>query len=185
MKCLVCKQGFEMDYVENELVGVKKGLIKERVRYFFYSYLLHGLNFGKVLDVGCGNNFVLKEFAKVNGKHWVGVDRKKTGNKIVIGDAYNLPFNNNSFDLVFSHMLLEHLDKPMDFVKECSRVSNKYIVVITEKPSNHFWDALDHVRPYTKKSLERLLLVGGFRVVKLFDFPLISSIAVVGEKILD
>jgi hypothetical protein len=49
----------------------------------------------------------------------------------VVGDATNMPFEDNTFDTVISTDVLEHIppDKKDDFVKECIRVAKSYIII--------------------------------------------------------
>lgn len=82
-----------------------------------------------VLDAGCGNgNYVIDELRK-KFKSAVGidVDQKFTSknvclDKVVIGNLDNLPFENNSFDLVVSLWVLEHLQNPNVVFAEINRV---------------------------------------------------------------
>ena len=73
----------------------------------------------KLLDVGCGNgNYLIDE----NRKEiiWaVGIDNVKDAvgkniclDEIVIGDIKSIPFGVNSFDVVVSLWVLEHIDNP-------------------------------------------------------------------------
>src|SRR3954454_1180269 len=70
----------------------------------------------KYLNVGCGNKF---------HKDWTNIDMK-SGSPYVI--AYNLikglPFDNNSFQVVYHSQVLEHIPKEnaAGFIKECFRV---------------------------------------------------------------
>ncbi|MDR3076114.1 MAG: class I SAM-dependent methyltransferase [Synergistaceae bacterium] len=62
------------------------------------------------------------------------MENKFNGLKFVKGDALNMPFENNSFDLVFSSAVIEHVGNiahQTDFVKECYRVSKKYVFITT------------------------------------------------------
>jgi Methyltransferase domain len=56
----------------------------------------------------------------------------------VIGDARRLPFKDNSFDLVFSNSLIDHLytfEGQRCFALECRRVARRYYV---QSPSQRF-----------------------------------------------
>lgn len=45
------------------------------------------------------------------------------------GDIYNLPYKDNSFDLVLSAEVLEHLENPDEALDELKRVSKKYVIL--------------------------------------------------------
>jgi ubiquinone/menaquinone biosynthesis C-methylase UbiE len=90
-----------------------------------------------VLDAGCGEGFILSEFKNRNiGSHLEGIDFSEDA--LDIGrkmfpfldlkkeDIYNLPYEDNSFDLVICTEVMEHLEKPDKVVDEIMRVSKKY-----------------------------------------------------------
>ena len=53
-----------------------------------------------------------------------------------LGDAYELPFADNTFDLVFAGNLLHHLERPVDALREMGRVA-RVGVAICEPNRNH------------------------------------------------
>lgn len=87
----------------------------------------------KVLDVGCGAGFLSNELALQN-LNVTGVDlsadslcvaaRYDKTKKVIyrVADAYYLPFEDKSFDVVTAMDFLEHVDRPGDVIKEFSRV---------------------------------------------------------------
>ncbi len=93
-----------------------------------------------ILDVGCGEGFTLNRLKQRGiGQILAGVEYSKTAIelgrkaypdiKIIQGSIYELPYKNNSFDLVLCTEVLEHLDKPQDALKELIRVSKKYLII--------------------------------------------------------
>jgi len=108
---------------------------------FVESILKMGVNRGKVLDIGCGAGLITAKLAKRNpdfeiigidaSEHMVelaqqvcleerlNLDRKVS---FLVGDAYNLSYPDNYFDIVISHSLLHHLEYPVRFLNEVSRV---------------------------------------------------------------
>lgn len=126
-----------------------------------------------ILDVGCGEGFTLNRLKEHGiGKHLEGVEHsidaislgKKTYPDIKIkqGDIYNLPYEDNSFDLVLCTEVLEHLDNPGRALKELIRVSNKYLVVsvpnepffmlaqlVRGKNWSRFGNDIEHVNHWT------------------------------------
>ncbi len=112
------------------LNGFTKTLIKEVKRIDPVS----------VLDVGCGEGFVLHQLRKNNlGKNLEGIDsmpeaievgKKLHPNlKLRMGDIYKLPYKDNAFDLVICCEVLEHLKQPEKGLKELIRVSKKYVLL--------------------------------------------------------
>jgi len=73
----------------------------------------------RILDVGCGKGFLLYEFSQVvPGAQVVGIDISQYGienskeevrDHLVVGNATSLPFEDNSFDFVYSINTLHNL----------------------------------------------------------------------------
>lgn len=102
----------------------------------FAQHLIRTLEFQSTLDIGCSKGFVVDIFAQ-NNKQSYGIeicqeavdDAKSRGLNVRQGSATELPFADNSIDLVFSSDVMEHL-MPEDVEKAISeqvRVSNRYI----------------------------------------------------------
>jgi len=96
-----------------------------------------------ILDICCGSGmsseFYVKEGADVCGTD-ISVESisrakiraKKYGfpAKFQIANSENLPFSNNSFDVVSVHDGLHHLNNPEKAVKEMVRVAKKGVIII-------------------------------------------------------
>jgi len=88
---------------------------------------------GRVLEVGCGAGGMAKavKFYRPDLDVW-GIDvskgaiseakRDPQGVKFSLGDAYQLPFEDESFEAVLMFDLLEHLDEPLKSLGEVRRV---------------------------------------------------------------
>ncbi len=102
---------------------------------FFTSCLSEGID---ILDLGCGPGTISLGLAKAVGSGCVvGIDFGESQiDKAVqnaseagianvefhVGSCYELPFEDRSFDGVFSHALMEHLKDPVAALKEAWRV---------------------------------------------------------------
>jgi len=97
----------------------------------------------KILDVGCGKGFMIYDFLKLN-KNFIlkGIDissyaiensMPEVKDKLEVGNANELQFEDNSFDLVISINTIHNLEKEecAKSLKEIERVSkkNKFIIV--------------------------------------------------------
>jgi SAM-dependent methyltransferase len=87
---------------------------------------------GRLLDIGCGNNQLVKKY----GCRSVGVDvHDFGGGALIVQDTRQLPFDNNSFQTVSLVASLGHIPKPIrrDVLREVWRVLSKDgILLITE-----------------------------------------------------
>jgi len=109
----------------------------EEERYAKYPWLYEAAEFRhhkgeRVLEIGCGSGCDLLQFAK-HGADAVGIDitpehvrlardRVKNLAQVFHGDGRNIPFQDESFDYVYSHGVLHHLDQPRRVVEEIFRV---------------------------------------------------------------
>ena len=105
--------------------------------------------FDSLLDVGCGDAYFLKEFIKLsNPKRSVGTDISKPLLKIAQKnnpklnfyrvDSKNLPFKDKEFDTAVLGEILEHVDDPIQVLKEAKRVAKKKIIITV--PNEYEWD---------------------------------------------
>lgn len=88
--------------------------------------------FRSVLEVGCGNCAILKH-RKVNQEYYTGLDfseeliienacRYPKASFKCINDDNSFPVENEKYDCVFSHFVIEHCVFPNKFLDECVRV---------------------------------------------------------------
>ena len=130
----------------------------------FYGFELKKGN--KILDLGSGDNFLENEFIK-KGISYCSLD---------IGDLDfdkdNFNFEDNSFDLVISLAVLEHLKNPDLFLRESMRVLKNGSFLFLSTPNwkyskDIFFDDITHVKPYSPESLNEILNIIGFKEIKI------------------
>ena len=109
--------------------------------YRLISNLLWYFKPRKVLDVGCGHGFLVKELLNLNIEA-TGIDFSEYAgteipNNFIKADAKHLPFNDKIFDVVISSDFFEHLEeKDIDKVySEMKRVGENVIALISFKKS--------------------------------------------------
>lgn len=162
------------------------------IRNFFNAILrdLGILEIGSVLDVGCGEGFTLKILkGKGIGRVHQGIDYSKKAIeigkkdnpelKLQVGDIYNLKFKDNSFDLVVSTEVFEHLDEPEKALSEIKRVSRKYILLsVPNEPwfylSNYTqWGKdIGHINKWSSRGFEKFIKDNNLKILsKKTPFP--------------
>lgn len=94
-----------------------------------------------IVDIGCGDGTISNQLKK--NFNLVAVDRSLTALKFVKSTKINssadyLPFKKNSFDLVFSSEMIEHLPDKIftEVIEEMKRISNKYIFLTFPNDEN-------------------------------------------------
>jgi len=82
----------------------------------------------EILEVGAGpENKATRYLASVAGRViGIDVDPRVVSNGLldqgIVYDGRVFPFEDSSFDVVFSHAVMEHIEKPIALVDECYRV---------------------------------------------------------------
>ena len=104
-----------------------------------------------ILEIGCGFGWFLYNIIKYNPKSFVGLENNnETINNLKIffeyercsfyvGDALNIPFDNETFDTVCMFDVIEHLPKNTEYIvlKEISRVLKSGGKLYLSTPNNH------------------------------------------------
>jgi len=138
----------------------------------------------RLLDVGCGNGFFTYYFDQVCDVFGIDfsekmVDLNPVKNKAVM-NAEELKFEDNSYDLIFCHALLHHVDDIDRVVQEMKRVSRKWIVLLEPNRNNPLmflfsllvreeWKAMRFSLRYMKKFVKR----NGLTVNRSFSYGMI------------
>lgn len=131
---------------------------------------------GRALDIGAaagGNTRVLQ----AHGWQTVALEydesgaalAKSRGLDVLRGDATQLPFPDDHFDLAISYDVLEHIEDDETVVREIRRVLKPGGQVLIAVPADpRLWSphdvAVNHVRRYTRDSLSTLFEEAGFQL---------------------
>jgi len=156
----------------------------------------------KILDVGCGIGMFLSQFKELGSKvYGIDIDKEKiqiAKNKfknVFLAPSEKLPFRKDTFDIIWLHEVIEHVDNDVETMKECFRVlkpggkivifapnrlwlfethgiylGDKYIFgnipLVTYLPNKIYNKLTPHVRNYTRKKL--LNLINGVSYKKVY-----------------
>lgn len=149
--------------------------------------------FSDLLDAGCGTGAMLGMFKKdLPDKNYTGIDlskkmietankKKLAGVRFVSGDCENLPFAENSFDVVTCSMSFHHYPNPEKFFQNLQRVlrSGGRLVLrdMASKSKVMMW-FFNHieipvlrtvlrksdVHVYTKEDIQKLCRISGLKL---------------------
>lgn len=174
MKNLYKNYAYEYGSFQNFL---KKVLINQRKK--FYKIFCREINFNsksKILDVGTTNtkndydNLLIryypfkKNLTCLSNQSLDLVKKKFPQIKTKLGDGRKMLIPSNKFDVVFSNAVIEHVGsnlKQLQLIKECLRVSKKYVLIIT--PYRYF-----PIEMHTKIPLLHFLPKKIFRIILIF-----------------
>ena len=132
----------------------------------FYSRLVDLLSpeyhdSDSILEVGSGSGYMVSFFQQ-KGLFSVGIDRNIEPAKVakrhfqvrnmIQADMFNLPFRDNTFDIVWNEGVLEHFPDPRNLIalKEMTRVSRGKVIVAVPN-TTPFWV----IRKYLLKIIRR------------------------------
>ena len=144
-----------------------------------YPYLLNDIIrcYGEeVLDLGCGTGALMKQvISEDSHRHLTGIDlssqmiekaKHQLKNKatLVVGDSENLPFFDQTFDIVYCNDSFHHYPNPQKAIAEIYRVlkiggtliiGDTYLPVIARQVMNYFirFNKDGDVRIYSKKEM--------------------------------
>lgn len=182
----------EKQYYENQKIWAKERYLNDSFQLNRIQKVIKYIPPGvlTLLDVGCGNGLFLEFLKRQTQIKGYGVDRSKMAIesaiqnfnvKIFKSAIESLPFKNNSFDLVSTLEVLEHLPYMVyeKSLSEIERVADKYIIVnvpykeniaIVQCPYCHNkFPTCFHLRIFDRSKLKRL-----FKQFKLVDIKFIS-----------
>lgn len=109
----------------------------------------------KILEVGCNLGMQLVNLQEIGFKNLYGIElqsyavedakRRTTGINIIQGTAYDIPFKDNFFDLVFTNRVLIHINPVMigKAMEEIVRCSSEWIY-----GSEYFSEELTEIKGY-------------------------------------
>jgi SAM-dependent methyltransferase len=139
----------------------------------------------RVLDIACGEGYGAAALAKAGATSVVGVDisheacdnaRQKYGLDARQGDAQVIPLPDRSIDLVVSFETIEHIDDPITFLSECTRVLAPAGTLIVSTPNRPVYSGEGRQNPFhrlefNEEEFVELLRVR-FKSVRLYtQFP--------------
>ena len=92
----------------------------------------------KVLCIGARYGIEVEVFKQLGFSNISAIDIYPRSKSVIEADMHNLPFTENSFEIIYTHHSLDHSLFPEKAVKEMYRVSNKTAYWIHTIPFNDY-----------------------------------------------
>lgn len=138
----------------------------------------------RLVDVGCGNGFFACYFDKICDTCGVDYSEKMLQmnpiKKTFVMDASDLKFEDNSFDVVFCHALLHHVDDIDRVVREMKRISKKHVIILEPNRNNPLMFLFSLVVKEERKALKfslsylkSIAIRNGLRIAASFSYGMI------------
>ena len=154
----------------------------------------------RILDIGSGVGATLKQLEERGVAFGVDISteaidycRERGCRRLCLVDEERLPFGDNSFDLVISMDILEHIDQEYRHLREYRRILKKGgFLLITVPALSWLWSNHDranrHRRRYSRPGLRNLLVKEGWKIERLsyfctLLFPLVMTIRLISKLV--
>ncbi|KAL3958378.1 hypothetical protein ACCO45_006540 [Purpureocillium lilacinum] len=108
-----------------------------------------------ILDVGCGPGSITVDLARLvpqghvtgieyvpdplDGARALAVSRGVTNVTFAVADVHSLPFDDDSFDVVHAHQVLQHIADPVKALREMRRVAKPGGLVACRESASMTW----------------------------------------------
>jgi len=195
-------------------LGPYRFVFEHRVNYWTGILKKHLGDESVILDYGCGDGANLKILAKLPHKLLIGIDYNlirleravknlNSPDYVVLGNAFENLFVENSFDVIFCNHVLEHINEDYELLKIFNKALKPGGILLLGVPNEGAFISklrdfvlqpyirffTDHVNFYTLKNLKGKLSKANFEVIVekqigfVFPFSFIDRYLKSKEKI--
>lgn len=116
--------------------------------------ILSDIDYRALHEVGCGQGYNLRSLSSIKKAEISGSDISEEAlasakknvpeAELIVASVYQLPFSDNSFDLVVASEVLEHLGNAEKGLEEIKRISRRYCLLTV--PQEPLWRILNFCR---------------------------------------
>jgi 2-polyprenyl-3-methyl-5-hydroxy-6-metoxy-1,4-benzoquinol methylase len=141
----------------------------ELCRSFIVENIIRYEKVATILDVGCGDAFIMDHLQKRFSLKAIGVDLNYTGDrKEIVRKISESPLK--SFDVVLMMDVLEHVTSPLNlFLEASSFLKKEGLCIVTVPAFKHLFSEhdifLNHLHRYTLKQLHQDINLKEFEVI--------------------
>jgi len=194
------EKALEESYCFGKLIGTPLAETDEGKPYAddFLDLILNHSPGNKILEIGCGKGYLLKRlqdksFSCIGIEPGEGYSNFwKNYNVNVINDFFPTSKDQTNYDLIYGYMLLEHINKPIDFINKVkSRLNNDGMAIFavpdcSEEIINSDPAILihEHISYFDQNSLANLFKAAGMNP-EIYKSGYGRSLYVVAKKIFD
>ncbi len=141
-----------------------------------------------IIEIGCGQGDFLEILQRLGNNRVLGFDPSYNSNKktddsekppvTVIPEIYSETFSTYPADFICCRHVLEHIDRPLEFLKSIRRtIGRRACVLYFEVPNALYsleqmglWDIIyEHCSYFTSESLTNLFLSAGFEPIEVTE----------------
>ncbi len=139
---------------------------------------------GSLLDVGCcqlPNRFLSN--ASVTGVDIASCDVPENYSKFHHGELSDLARMDERYDAITAGEIIEHLERPLDFLRQCCFLLNDDGALVLSTPNPHslfetllnvtlnekYFYTAEHVMLFPQRWLKRMLRIAGFSRVEMYS----------------
>lgn len=137
--------------------------------------LCGGLPHGSVLEIGAGEGSVLQRLSELEfGDKLFALEISPSGVEAIrnkgisrlseceIFDGYNIPYDNEKFDIAILSHVIEHVEHPRHLLYEASRVARYIFVEVpledtVRLPQDFVFNKVGHINFYSPKTIRQLI----------------------------
>ncbi len=142
---------------ERSVWAIQFGVYLHNRRLQILKQMLGNLSSTSALDIGCGEGYL----AEMGIRNVIGIDTRPAKGIALYASAEDLPFRDESFDLVFAGEIIEHLDRPGKALRDWARVMKTGGRMILSTPNGVLVSPAggnpEHKRTYAPKDMRRAL----------------------------
>ncbi len=175
--------------------GKERNRLEERDQFLedidYIIKFLNSLSTGRILDIGCGLGWLLSALNDCWKKYGVEISQfasnyAKRSYKVFNGPFIDYNCEDNFFDVVILHHVIEHMEDPLLNVLKIKKILKKNGFLIIGTPdfdsgcarrfgkNYRLLNDITHISLFSNDSMHRFLREHGFKIIKV-EYPFFKT----------